>query len=153
MSILLHGKIRHFLKGLVAVWFSLYFDGFLMVNAWNGFLGAILKELLIMEECLILLCSLSPHDFVVFILLLLHGFVSQSLLLRKYIGVSRNRHSKFQSVVCKSEAKRLSRQFRRGHHIALTGRGLSFNSVLFPLLCFDNIMFHLMRWILLSVKL
>ena len=148
MSILLHCKIRHFLKGSVAVWFSLYFDGFLLVNTkslWNGFLGAILRELLIMEECLILLCSLSPHDFVVFILLLLHGFVSQSFLLRKYIGVSGNWHSKFRSVVYKSEAKSLSRQFRRGHHIALIGRGLSFNSVLFPLLCFDNIMFHLMR--------
>ena len=84
-----------FLMGFGCILIQSVIDDLLMVNVkslCNGFLGAILRELLIMEECLIRLCSLSPHNFVVFILLLLHGCVSQSLLLRKFLGVFGNRH-------------------------------------------------------------
>ena len=76
-----------------------------MKSLLNGFLGAILRELLIMEECLTRLCSISPHNFVFLILLLLHGCISQSLPLRKFQGVLGNRHSKFGNVVCEFEAK------------------------------------------------
>ena len=105
---------------------------FLMVNAKslsNRFLGAILKELLIMEECLILLCSLSPHDFVVFILLLLHGFISQSLLLRKCLGVFGNRHKGLETW-SESCDRGLSRRIRLEDRFAFTGRGLFFNPCL-----------------------
>ena len=106
-----------------------------MKSLWNGFFGAKLRDLLIMEDCLTHLCSLSSHNFVFFILLLLHGCVSQSLPLRKFLGVFGNRHRKLEAW-SESCGRRLSRRIRLEYRIALTGRGLFFNSVLFPFFMF-----------------
>ena len=130
-----------FLMGVGCILIQFVIDDLQMVNVkslWNGFLGARLRELLIMEECLIRLCSLSPLNFVIFILLLLHGYVSQSLALRKFLGVFGNRHRNLEAW-SESCGRRLSRRIRLEYRIALTGRGLFLNSVLFPFLCFVSV--------------
>ena len=112
-----------------------------MVNVkslWNEFLGAKLRELLIMGECFIHLCPLSPHNLVIFILLLLHGCVSHSVPLRKFLGVFGNWHRKLEAWF-ESCGRRLSSRIRLEYRIALIGRGLFFNSFLFPFLCFVSV--------------
>ena len=113
-----------------------------MNSLWNGFLDAKLREILIMEECLTRLCSLSPHSFIFFILLLLHGCVSQSLSLRKFKVIFGNQRRKLE-VWSASLRQKAFQVDSCEHQITLTGKGPFFNSVLFPFLCLVSVMFHL----------